>query len=224
MGGSHEKGFALRPWVVLACLWPLTVSAVTASALLTPDGQVTGPLKLEDGTPVKIRLQRTISPADAQVDDRVDSDVLEEIKVGNVLVIPKGSVAWGTVTDAQPKRRMGRGGKLDVNIDAVRLADGEKAALRGMKDVKDGGHTDAVRRKIAITLMLLGRPEEAQKYQELAAAEGENCRVPGERVTAAPRPPLRAARRRHTRRTAPQPYRAPALLRQAAGGHGRLLP
>lgn len=100
--------------------------------------------RLEDGTPIKLRLQRTISSADTQVEDRVDFDVLEEIKVNDVVVIPKGSVAWATVTEAQPKRRMGRGGKLNVNIDAVRLADGEKAALRAAKDVKGGGHTGAM--------------------------------------------------------------------------------
>ncbi len=101
-------------------------------------------LRLEEGTPVKLRLQRTISSADAQVDDRVDFDVLEEIKVGDLVIIPKGSIAWGTVTEAQAKRRMARGGKLAVNIDAVRLADGEKAALRAVKDVKGGGHTGAM--------------------------------------------------------------------------------
>jgi hypothetical protein len=99
---------------------------------------------LEDGTPIKLRLQETISSADAQVDQRVDFDVLEEVKLNDLLVIPKGSVAWGTVTEAEPKRRMARGGKLNVNIDAVRLADGEKAALRGVKEVKGGGHTGAM--------------------------------------------------------------------------------
>jgi hypothetical protein len=99
---------------------------------------------LEDGTPVKLRLQRTISSADAHVDDTVDFDVLEEIKVKDLVVIPKGSVTWGTVTEAQPKRRMARGGKLNVNIDSVRLADGEKAPLRAVKDVKGGGHTGAM--------------------------------------------------------------------------------
>ena len=102
------------------------------------------PFRLEDGTPIKLRIQRTVSSASAQVDERVDFDVLEEIKVNDVVVIPKGSVAWGTVTEAQPKRRMGRGGKLAVNIDAVRLADGEKAPLRAVKDVKGGGHTGAM--------------------------------------------------------------------------------
>jgi hypothetical protein len=39
---------------------------------------------------------------------------------------------------------MARGGKLNVNIDAVRLADGEKVALRAVKEVKGGGHTGAM--------------------------------------------------------------------------------
>ncbi len=39
---------------------------------------------------------------------------------------------------------MARGGKLNINIDSVRLVDAEKAALRAVKDVKGGGHTGAM--------------------------------------------------------------------------------
>jgi len=39
---------------------------------------------------------------------------------------------------------MARGGKLDVNIDDVRLIDGEKAPLRAVKEAKGGGHTGAM--------------------------------------------------------------------------------
>jgi hypothetical protein len=39
---------------------------------------------------------------------------------------------------------MGRGGKLDINIDAVNLADGEKVALRAVKNTKGGGHAGAM--------------------------------------------------------------------------------
>src|SRR5262249_15998806 len=49
-----------------------------------------------------------------------------------------------TVTEAVPKRRMGRGGKLNMNIDYVRLTSGEKLPLRGIQDVKGGGHTGAM--------------------------------------------------------------------------------
>jgi len=109
----------------------------------TAETQANKPL-LEDGTPVKLRLTRNLSSADAQVGDTVDFEVLEEIRAGDLLVVPKGGVAWGTVTEAQAKRRMARGGKLGVNIDSVRLVDGEKVALRAVKEGKGGGHTGAM--------------------------------------------------------------------------------
>ena len=70
--------------------------------------------------------------------------MLDEVRLSNLLIIPKGGVAWATVTEAQSKRRMARGGKLDMNIDSVRLIDGEKVALRAVKEVKGGGHTGAM--------------------------------------------------------------------------------
>jgi hypothetical protein len=39
---------------------------------------------------------------------------------------------------------MGRGGKLDINIDYVKLVSSEHAALRAVKDLKGGGHTGAM--------------------------------------------------------------------------------
>lgn len=119
-----------------------------------PQATPAGTPRLEDGTVVKIRLTKDISSATAQDNDRVDFVVLEDVKVAGLVVIPKGSVAWGTVTKAQAKRRVGRGGKLDVTIDSVRLADGDKAALRGLKDVKGGGHTGAMTGGIVATSLI----------------------------------------------------------------------
>jgi hypothetical protein len=106
---------------------------------------------LEDGTPVRLRISQTVSSASAHVNDRVEFEVLEDIKVSGVLVVPKGGIAWGTVTQAQPKRRMARGGKLEIVMDSVRLADGEKAALRATKEAKGGGHTGAMTAGIVAT-------------------------------------------------------------------------
>ncbi len=133
---------------------------VSADQAATPAGnqiQAAKPtdFRLEDGALIKLRLTRTISSADAQVNDKVDFEVLEEVKVGDTVVIPKGSVAWGTVTEAQPKRRMARGGKLDINIDNVRLVDGEKAALRAVKEGKGGGHTGAMTAGIVVTGLIV---------------------------------------------------------------------
>jgi hypothetical protein len=106
---------------------------------------------LEDATPVKLRINRNISSADAQVNETVDFEVLEDVKAHDVVVIPRGGTAWATVTEAQPKRRMGRAGKLNINIDNVRLASGEKVALRAVKDVKGGGHQGAITGAIVAT-------------------------------------------------------------------------
>src|SRR5579864_6293969 len=99
---------------------------------------------IEDGTPVKLRLTRNLSSASDKKGDTVDFEVIEDLNVSGVLVIPRGSTAWATITEAQPKRRMGRGGKLDVNIDTVRLKDGEKVGLRAVRENKGGGHVGAM--------------------------------------------------------------------------------
>ena len=109
---------------------------------------------LEDGTPVKLRLTRNLSSADARVGDTVDFEVVEEVRVGELLVVPKGGIAWASITEAQAKRRMARGGKLGVNIDTVRLVDGEKVALRAVKEAKGGGHTGAMTAAIVGTAIV----------------------------------------------------------------------
>jgi hypothetical protein len=109
---------------------------------------------LEDATPVRMRINRTVSSADAHVGDTVDFEVLEEVRVNGLLVVAKGGLAFATVTEAQAKRRMARGGKLDINIDYVRLVDDEKAALRAVKAVQGGGHTGAMTGAIVATSLV----------------------------------------------------------------------
>lgn len=102
------------------------------------------PLTLEDGTPIRMRLSQTVSSADAHVGDEVSFETLDDVSVGSVIVIPKGSLAIGTVTAAEHKKSMGRAGKLTMNIDYVKLFNGDRAALRGVKDAKGGSHTGAM--------------------------------------------------------------------------------
>jgi hypothetical protein len=56
-----------------------------------------------------------------------------------------------TVTEAEHKKSMGRAGKLDVNIDAAQLSNGEKVNLRAAKEVKGGGHVGAMTGAIVAT-------------------------------------------------------------------------
>src|ERR1035438_7207798 len=110
-------------------------------------------LVLDKGTAVKLRLKRDISSADAQEGDTIDFEVVEEVKVGDVVVIPKGSPAVGSVTDVQAARRMGRGGKLDIQVDSVTLADGEKATLWAVKERTGDGNVGDNRPIVAKSLV-----------------------------------------------------------------------
>ena len=109
---------------------------------------------LSEDTPVRMKLTRTMSSKDAKATEKVDFEVLEDIKVKDVIVARQGAMAIATVTEAQPKRRMGRAGKLNMNIDYVQLADGEKVPLRAVKGGSGGNHTGAMTGAIVASSIL----------------------------------------------------------------------
>lgn len=65
---------------------------------------------LPDGTAVRLRLTENLSSASAKAGQQVPFEVIEEVDVEGVTVIAKGAQAIGTVTSAEPKKTMGRGG------------------------------------------------------------------------------------------------------------------
>jgi hypothetical protein len=112
-------------------------------------------LILHDGTPVRLRLNRNLSSADAKTGDTIDFEVLDDVKVEGAIVIARGVTAMGTVTLAEHKKRMARGGKLDVTIDYVRMVNDEKAALRAVKETSGGGHTGAMTGAMVATALVV---------------------------------------------------------------------
>jgi hypothetical protein len=118
--------------------------APAASATPLPAVAPPPPHTLLDGTPIRLRLTQTISSANAKTGQDIPFDVIEEIKVDGTVVIPKGATALGTVTNAMPKRRMGREGKLDIAINYARMADQEKCSLRASREGHGGGHVGAM--------------------------------------------------------------------------------
>jgi hypothetical protein len=74
--------------LLMLCITASQLSVFAQTAPLT--------FALTDGTPVRLRLNRNLSSADSKTDDTVDFEVLEDVKVGGTVVIPKGSTAIGT--------------------------------------------------------------------------------------------------------------------------------
>ncbi len=96
---------------------------------------------LRNGTPIHLKLGKTISSATAHVGDAVDLQVSEEVIVDGLAVIQRGATATGLVKEAEPRKRLGHGGKLAFSIDSVRLKDDEKAAVRSFQESSSTGVT-----------------------------------------------------------------------------------
>lgn len=97
-------------------------------------------------------MQVTLQPITSG--DQIDFDVLDDITVGNRIVSSRGAKAIGSITEAEHKRRMGRGGKLNFVLDYLRLTDGTKVALRAERDTRGGGHVGAMSAGIASAVVL----------------------------------------------------------------------
>ena len=96
---------------------------------------------LEDGTPIRLSLARSLSSAECRVGDRVDFKVVDPVVLDGITVVPRGGIAWGKVAEVKRKRRMARGGKLGIEIDSVKLANSNRVRLRAVREATGGGHT-----------------------------------------------------------------------------------
>jgi hypothetical protein len=69
---------------------------------------------------------------------------VEDVKIGEFIAVPKGSTAVGHVVEVEPKRRLGRSGKLNFSIDHVKAADGSNVRLRSSSIRKGDDKTGTV--------------------------------------------------------------------------------
>lgn len=143
---------------------------------------------LSDATPVKLRLARNLSSNTEDTGSTVDFEVLEEVLLNGTVVIAKGAVAIGTVTDSQKARRMGRAGKLNVTIDHARTVTNDKIALRAVRESEGGSNAGKMTGAIVATsivffpaaplfLMMKGKEYKIPKGTEITAYVNGDTRL-----------------------------------------------
>lgn len=142
---------------------------------------------LQDGTPVRLRLSRNVSSATAHAGETVDFEVTEPVINQNYVVIPRGAVALGRVTKVEAKRRLGRGGALELSIDSVRLTDGRTILLRASRDKGEGNMSDTrVAATIAASPVLVwvkGKDVTFEKGTETTAYVSGDTRIDESRLS-----------------------------------------
>jgi hypothetical protein len=141
-------------------------------------------LMLLDSTPIRMKLGKAISSADAKVGDEVSLEVSEEVIVDGLLIVPKGASAMGVVNEAEPKKALGRGGKLGVLVRSVRLANNDQAVLRSGGEGKGSSSTAGV-----VIPIMHGKDITFPKGMEITAYVNGDTRLKREGFHAAPEAP-----------------------------------
>lgn len=93
---------------------------------------------LRNATPVHLKLSKPVSSATAHLGDKVELEVSEDVAVDGVVVIAKGALAEGSITEVEQRKRMGHGAKLGILVNSAKLLNGGNAALRGYQESNSG--------------------------------------------------------------------------------------
>lgn len=92
---------------------------------------------LPGGVKVDLKLAEPVSSKTANAGDEVNFLVANDVRVGDDVLIKEGARATGTLMDITRKGRIGKPGKLVINIDKVQAVDGKKIPLAG-NIIKEG--------------------------------------------------------------------------------------
>lgn len=79
------------------------------------------PVVVPEGTVITVRTNETLGSKTSHAGDAFTATTMEPVQVGDKVVIPKGSEAGGTVTDAAPLGRFKGGAKLAVRLTSVTI-------------------------------------------------------------------------------------------------------
>src|ERR1700756_2429340 len=123
--------------MTLLALITAGLSLNSASQTPVPQASVasTAPINvvLVDGTPVKLRLGTTAAANGVRVGENMELEVADDVRVGDVVVIAKGSPASATVTNLRSGASNGHGW-IDINLESVALANGHRVPIRASKN------------------------------------------------------------------------------------------
>jgi len=92
--------------------------------------QPSGENDAEVGTEFDVRLQNSLSSATAQVEDRFEATTMVDLKQGDRVIVPAGSVMRGVISSVNKAGRVDRKGSLTVAFDQITVK-GKTYPMRG---------------------------------------------------------------------------------------------
>jgi hypothetical protein len=160
---------------------PAPVVASTAAPALAATPDASGKYMLRDGADVDLQFAQDLSSKTSSEGDPVVLTLVDDLKVGNIVVARTGSKAFGEVTKAEKSGMMGKAGELNIRLDYIKVGD-TKIKLRGTKGKEgESGTTGAVVLTVLfgpIGLIKHGKNVEIKQGQALHAFVGDDIALP----------------------------------------------
>lgn len=98
---------------------------------------------LRNDTPVRVKLQKTITSATAHIGDPVEFEIVEDVVLDGVSVLVKGSRVNGVIAEAEAKKRFGHAGRLAFRITSLQLANGQSVKVRCYQEASGSSNTSS---------------------------------------------------------------------------------
>ena len=161
---------------------PVVAPVAMATPPPTPPPAPTAPdasgkYMLRDGTDINLQFAQDLSSKTSSEGDPVTLTLVDDVKVGSVVVAKAGSKAIGEVTKAEKSGMMGKAGELNIRLDYLKAGD-TKIKLRGTKGKEgESGTTGAVVLTVLfgpIGLIKHGKNVEIKQGQALHAFVGDD--------------------------------------------------
>jgi hypothetical protein len=94
---------------------------------------------IPDGTEISAVTTEALSSKTAHEDDPITFKVDEDVVIEGAIVIAKGTLVKGSVTNAKKSGFFGKGGQLNIRVDSTETVDKQKIKLRAAKG-KEGNN------------------------------------------------------------------------------------
>jgi hypothetical protein len=85
-----------------------------------------------------LQIERTVSSETARVEDRVEARVTRDVKVGDRVAIPAGSLVQGSVMDVERGGKLKERARLGIRFHTVVLDNGSRLAIKTDSVIREG--------------------------------------------------------------------------------------
>jgi len=118
------------------------VETPSVEASVVPEPAEVKPLILNAGSPIKLAITKEVNSSTHEAGDIFALTVLEDVQVGDTVIIPRGTPASGEITWRTGKGAFGKSGKLEFSLRSIDL-DGRAIPVKGDFRQEGEGNTIA---------------------------------------------------------------------------------